>query len=77
MADHVVGGDADPVAERLVGEAQPELAIEVEDRQPDAVGDEAQPMLALPRLELEALQVIDVAVREQEAADVSFGPRSG
>ena len=61
-AEEVVGRDADPVAERLVGEADLELPVEVEDRRADAVGDEAQPVLALPRLELEPLQVVDVGV---------------
>ena len=69
MAEQVVGRNADPVGERLVGEAQPELAVEVEDRQADAVGDEPQPVLALSGLELEALQVVDVAVGGEEAAD--------
>ena len=72
VAEQIVGRHADPVGERLVGEAQAQLAIEVEDRQADAVGDEAQPVLALTRLELEPLQVIDVAVRREEAADVSL-----
>ena len=72
VAEHVVGGHADPVAERLVGEADLELPVEVEDRQADAVGDEAQPVLALPGLELEPLQVVDVAVRDEEAADVAL-----
>src|SRR6185503_16052292 len=49
-----------------------ELAIEMEDRQAHAVGDEAQPVLALTRLELEPLQVVDIAVRREEAADVSL-----
>ena len=75
MAEQVVGGHADPVAERLVGEADLELAVEVEDRQADAVGDEAQPVLALPGLELEPLQVIDVAVRDEEAAHVAVASR--
>ena len=61
-------GDADPVGERLVREAELELAVEVEDRHADAVGDEAQPVLALAGLELEPLQVIDVAVGDEEAA---------
>ena len=70
--EQIVRRDADPVGERLVGEAQAELAVEMEDRQADAVGDEAQPVLALARLELQPLQVIDVAVRREEAADVSL-----
>jgi hypothetical protein len=71
MAEQVVGRNADPVGERLVGEAQAELAIEVQDGQADAVGDEAQAVLALAGLELEALQVIDVAVGREEAADMT------
>ncbi len=54
-----------------------ELPVEVQDRQADAVGDEAQAVLALPRLELELLQVIDVAVGDEEAADVPCELRSG
>jgi hypothetical protein len=72
VPEDVVGGHADPGAERLVGEADLELAVEVQDRQADAVGDEAQPMLALARLELQLLQVVDVAVRDQEAADMAL-----
>ena len=77
MAEQVVGRDADPVAERLVGEAQLQLAVEIEDRQADAVGDEAQPVLALAGLELEALEVVDVAVGDEEAADVPCGAAVG
>ncbi len=67
-AEEVVGRDADPVAERLVGEAHLELPVEIEDRRSDAVGDEAQPVLALPRLELQPLQVVDVGIRREVAA---------
>ena len=68
VAEQIVGRNADPVGERLVGEAQLLLAVEVQDRHADAVGDEAQPVLALAGLELEPLQVIDVAVGDEEAA---------
>ena len=67
-AEQVVRRGADPLRERLVREADLELAVEVEDRRSDAVGDEPQPMLALSRLELEPLLVIDVRVRDEEAA---------
>ncbi len=70
MAEQIVGRHADPVGERLVGEAQAQLPVEVQDRQADAVGDEPQPVLALARLELEALQVVDIAVGREKAADV-------
>ncbi len=73
VPEDVVGRYADPRAERLVREAQLELAIEVQDRQPDAVGHEPQPVLALSGLEFKALQVVDVAVGDDEAADVALG----
>ena len=72
MAEQILGRNADPVGERLVGEAQPKLPVEVENRQADAVGHEPQPVLALPGLELQPLQVIDVAVRRQKTADVAL-----
>ena len=72
VAEQVVRGHADPVAERLVGEAQLQLAVEIEDRQPDAVGDEPQPVLALAGLELEPLEVVDVGVGDEKAADVAL-----
>ena len=72
VAEQVVGRHADPVAERLVGEADLELPVEVQDRQADAVGDQAQPVLALAGLEFQPLQVVDVAVRDEEAADVAL-----
>src|SRR5206468_8807009 len=73
MAKQIVGLDAEPARERLVGETQPELAVEIEYRQLDAVGDKTQAMLALPRLELEPFQVIDVAVRRDEASNHAVG----
>src|SRR5689334_2671331 len=72
MSEQILGGNADPVGERLVGETQSKLTIEMENRQADAVGNEPQPMLALPRLELEPLQVVDIAIRREEAADVAL-----
>ena len=77
VAEEVVGLDADPVAERLVREADLELPVEVDDRRADAVGDEPQPVLALAGLELEPLQVVDVGVGDEEAADVALRVRSG
>ena len=68
---HVVDRTADVVAVRLVGKAQTLAAIEVEDRQADAVGDDAQAMLALAGLEFEALDVVDVGIRRQDAAHVA------
>ena len=44
----------------------------MQDRQADAVGDEPQPVLALAGFELEPLQVIDVAVGGEEAANVAL-----
>ncbi len=72
VAEQVIGGNADPVAERLVGETDLELAVEVEDRRADAVDDEPQPVLALARLELDALDVVDVGVGDEEAADLAL-----
>ena len=72
-AEEVVGRDADPVAERLVREAQLEVAVEVDDRRADAVGHEAQPVLAPAGLELEALQLIDVRVADEKAAHFAVG----
>ncbi len=72
MPEQIVRRHADPVGERLVREAQPKLAVEVQDRQAHAVGDEPQAVLALARLELQPLQMIDVAVRGEEAADVTL-----
>ena len=72
-AEEIVGRDADPVAERLVREAELEIAIEVDDRRADAVGDEAQTMLAAAGLELEPLQLIDVGVGDEETANVAVG----
>ena len=70
-AEQVVGRDADPVAERLVREADLELPVEVDDRRADAVGDEAQPVLAPAGLELQPLQLVDVGISDEEAADVA------
>ncbi len=72
VAEQVVGLDADPVAEGLVGEADLELPVEIEDRGADAVGDEPQPVLALAGFELEPLQVVDVGVGDEEATDVTL-----
>ena len=74
LAEQIVDRDADVFAVGLVGEAQAERAVEIEDRQADAVGDDAQPMLALARLELEALDVVDVGVGREHAADVAARP---
>jgi len=67
-AEQVVGCDADPVAEWLVREAQLEVAVEVDDRRADAVGDKAQAVLAPACFELEPLQLIDVGVADEEPA---------
>ena len=75
VSEQVVRRGADPVAERLVREADLELTIEVEDRRADAVDDEPQPVLALPRLELELLKVVDVGVSDEDAADVALRRR--
>ena len=72
MAEQVVGRNTDPVGERPVRKAQLELAVEIQDRQPDAVGDQAQPVLALAGFELELAQVIDVGVGHQESAHQAF-----
>ena len=72
-SEEVVGRDADPVAERLVRETELEVAVEVDDRRADAVGHEAQPMLAPARLELEPLQLVDVGVADEEAANLAVG----
>ena len=73
MTKEVVRRHADPCAEGLVGEAQLQLAVEVQDRQADTVCDEPQTVFALTRLELESLQVVDVAVRDEEAAHLTLG----
>ena len=72
VSEQVVRRGADPVAERLVREADLELTVEIEDRRADAVDDEPQPVLALARLELDVLQVVDVGVGDEEAADVAL-----
>ena len=72
VPDHVVGRHAEQAAERLVREADLELPVDVEDRQAHAVRDEPQPVLALAGLELQALQVVDVAVGDEEPADVTL-----
>ncbi len=77
LAEQIVDRRADVFAVGLVGEAQPQRAIEIEDRQADAVGDDAQAMLALAGLELEALDVVDIGVRGQHAADVAARPAIG
>ena len=71
LAQEIVDRDADVFAVGFVGEAQTERAIEVEDRQADAVGDDAQAMLALASLELHPLDVVDVGVGREHAADVA------
>ena len=75
--EEIVGCDADPGAERLVREADLELPVEVDDRRADAVGDEAQPVLAPAGLELQALQLVDVGVGDEEAANVAVGAAIG
>ena len=77
MSEEIIGLDAKPARERFVGEAQPELAIEVENRQLDAVGHQPQAMLALAGLELEPLQIVDVAVRRQKSAHRAVGAAIG
>ena len=72
MTEQIVGRDADPFRERLVRKAELLPPVEIQDRHPDAVGDETQAVLALAGLELEALQVIDVAVGDEEAAHVAL-----
>ncbi len=72
-AEEVVGRDADPVAERLVREPELQVPIEVDDRRADAVGDEAQPVLASAGLELQPLQLVDVGVADEKAADFAVG----
>ncbi len=69
--EQIVGRDADPVAERLVREPELEVAIEVDDRRAHAVGDEAEPMLASARLELEPLQLVDVGIAHEKAANLA------
>ena len=71
--EEVVGRDADPVAERLVRKPELEIAVEVDDRRADAVGHEAQAMLAAPGLELEPLQLIDVGIADEKAANLAVG----
>ena len=72
-AEQVVRIGSDPVAERLVGESDLELSIEMDDRRSDAIGDEAQPVLAPARFELEPLELIDVGIRDEETPDVAVG----
>ena len=73
VAEQVVGGHADPVAERLIREAQLELPVEIDDRRADAVGDDPQPVLALPGFELQPLQRVDVGVGDEKAANRAGG----
>ncbi len=47
------------------------LPVEMDDRRADAVGDQAQPVLAPARLELQPLQLVDVGVADEEAADIA------
>ena len=72
-SEQVVGRHADPVAERLVREPQLQVAVEMDDRRADAVGDQAQPVLAPARLELQPLQLVDVGVADEKAADIAVG----
>ena len=72
-AEQVVGRDADPVAERLVREAELEVPVEVDDRRADAVGHEPQAMLAAAGLELQPLQLVDVGVADEKAAHLAVG----
>jgi hypothetical protein len=71
LAEQIINRGADIRAVRLVGEAQPQRAIEVEDRQADAVGDDAQAVLALARFELEPLDGVDVGIGGEQAPDVA------
>jgi len=71
MAEQIVRRDADPVGRGPVREAKFQLPVEVQDRQTDAVGHQTQPLLTLPGFELQPLQMIDVAVRDEEPADQS------
>ena len=57
---------ADARTKRFVGKSNLELAIEIQDGDTDTVGNEAQPMFALPCLQFELLQMIDIAVRQQK-----------
>ena len=71
LAEQIVdrGADVGPVG--LVGEAQAQGAVEVENRQPDAVRDDAQAVLALAGLELQPLDGVDVGIGGEQAANVS------
>ncbi len=71
--EEVVGRDADPVAERLVRKPELQIPVEVDDRRADAVGDETQPVLAAARLELQPLQLVDVRIADEKAADFAVG----
>jgi hypothetical protein len=71
LAEQIVDRGADIRAVRLVGEAHSQRAIEVEDRQANAVGDDAQAVLALARFELEPLDGVDVGIGGEQAPDVA------
>src|SRR6185503_6390286 len=71
LAKQIVDCGADVLAVGLVGKAQAERAIEIQDRQADAVGDDAQAMLALAGFELHPLDVVDVGIGREHTADIA------
>src|SRR5207302_3361615 len=73
VTEQIVSGNADPIRKWTIGEAQPVIAVEIEYRQLDAVGDEPEPVLALSRFQLEQLQMIDIRVCREKAAHESVG----
>ena len=73
VTEQVLRRHADQLAERAVGEPELLQQVAVDDRGTDAVGDQAQLVLALTGLELEPLQVVDVDDRDHDAADLAVG----